>query len=187
MFVRFNAATPFTQAGTPVTDNAEGFFPIPVTAGWNMIGSVRRIRIEWLRVQVQTPDGQVRTMQQAYDARIIQNGLFSYVDGYSRTDFMDPFFGYFVKALQSCTLLIPQSNSAKAAATTAPAGKLAQRPAPSPAQVAKELEAAGLGPAATQVESTEALRSRFYRLPESPLASLLNYSNEHRAWRPGLG
>jgi len=98
----------FTKSGQPAP-NAP--FAIPVKSGWNMIGSVRRVPIEWLRVKVQTADGRTRTMQEAYDAGIIQNGIFGYVDGYSQSNFLQAFAGYFVRAFQDCTLVVPVNNT----------------------------------------------------------------------------
>jgi len=111
-FVRFDQNTAFVKAGIPADPNTP--FAIPVKEGWNMIGAVRRTRIEWLRVKVATTDGRLLTMQQAYDEGIIQNGLYGYLDGYFRSDYLEPFSGYFMRAFENCTLLVPVSNTSAA-------------------------------------------------------------------------
>ena len=145
IFVRFANPTAFAKTGVPAP-NAP--FAIPLGSGWNMIGSVRRTRIEWLRVRVATPDGATRSMQQAMDAGILQAGLFAYQDRYVLSDFMDPFAGYFVRAFQDCTLLVPVNNSASI--LTPQERRLAARHRP-PAveQVGRELAMAGIGPRPT--------------------------------------
>jgi hypothetical protein len=104
MFVRFPEATAFTKGGAAAP---AGDFALPVKTGWNLIGSVRTTRVQWLSVKVRTADGRVRTLQEAMDDRIIQNGLFGYVDGYFRSDYLEPYAGYFMRAFQDCTLLVP--------------------------------------------------------------------------------
>ncbi|HEU4753863.1 MAG TPA: hypothetical protein VFU47_12215, partial [Armatimonadota bacterium] len=143
LFVKFANPTAFTAGGTeaPPTD-----FAITLKPGWNMIGSVRRIPIEWLRVRVDTGAG-VLTMQQAMNQGIILNGLFAYIDGYFRSDFMQPFAGYFVKnkSGKNVTLLVPVDNTV-GVLTPADRRKYAVLPQPSLAAVAAELSAAGLAP-----------------------------------------
>jgi hypothetical protein len=192
MFVRFNSPTAFVRAGAPAPNVP---FSIPVQAGWNMIGSVRRQRIEWLRVKVATSDGQVRTMQQAMDSGVVGNGLFNFVDQYFRSDNMDPFVGYFMKANQDCTLIVPVNN-ASASVTPAERKRVARIPAPSLAQVAAEIEAAGLAPAASagaqygSVPAWAALAAPASRpltlvRPIGPQST--NNQFELWPWRPGLG
>lgn len=188
MFVRFNTATAFTKTGTPAPNSA---YSIPVRAGWNLIGSVRRTRIEWLRVKVATPDGNVRTMQQAMDAGIVQNGLFGFVDRYTRSDYMDPFSGYFMRAFQDCTLVVPVNNNI-GSITPEVRKKVARHAIPSLEQVAKELNAAGLG-----VESREIPRlgtrqpavnnNRLGWFSRSPLGWLLGQAADLLSWRPNFG
>ncbi len=144
MFVRFPVRSAFTNAanGAPAPDAP---FSIPLTAGWNMIGSVRRTRIEWLRVKVSTSNGQILTMQQAMQQGIVANGLWAYSDGYSQSNYMDAFAGYFVKARADCNLIVPVDNTSGAL----PGGlgaRVARLPRMSPAQVERELRAAGLAP-----------------------------------------
>ena len=143
-FVRFASPTAFTKAGAP-TPNAP--FALPIRAGWNLIGSVRRdIRIEWLRVQVLVPDRPAPlTLQEAMDQGIIQNGLFGFLGGYFRADFLEPFNGYFARAFRDCTLIIPVNNGV-AQVTPAARQKIARLPVPSLDQVAREAWQAGLGP-----------------------------------------
>ncbi|MCC2670796.1 MAG: Periplasmic component of the Tol biopolymer transport system, partial [Armatimonadetes bacterium] len=193
MFVRFDRARPFVKAGAPAPNVP---FSIPVQPGWNMIGSVRTQRVEWLRVNVATPDGQVRTMQQAMNDRIVGNGLFTYIDRYSTSNFMDPFVGYFMKANESCTLIVPPlGGGASASATAAERAKVARTPVPSLAKVAAEIEAAGLGPvaagrraAATQPEwAANATRLGYGAASWSLGAKSINNPFEFWAWKPGLG
>lgn len=108
MFVRFPTATAFTKGGNPAP---AADFPIPVRTGWNLIGSVRTTRIAWLSVKVRTADGRIRTLQEAMDDGIIQNGLFGYVDGYFRSDYLEPYAGYFMRSFQDCTLLVPNEST----------------------------------------------------------------------------
>lgn len=142
LFVRLSAPTPFTFGGTPVPDVP---FSVPVKTGWNMIGSPRRVRIDWLRVKVATGDGRTLSMQQAMDGGIIMNGLFRFADGYFRTDFLDPFEGYWTRAFQDCTLIFPVNN--QVSLDTGSPQKLASVPARSTAGLAAEIAALGLGPA----------------------------------------
>jgi len=192
MFVRFNSATAFTKAGASAPNVP---FSIPVQAGWNMVGSVRRQRIEWLRVKVATPDGQLRNMQQAMNDGVVGNGLFSFVDQYFRADNMDPFVGYFMKANQDCTLIVPVDNSS-VSVTPAERKRVARLPVPSLAQVAAEIEAAGMGPqgfASIQsgaVPAWAALSAPRLR-PVNVVRPLRPQSTSNPfelwPWRPGLG
>ena len=188
MFVRFSSPTAFTKAGA-VAPNAP--FSIPVQSGWNLIGSVRRQRIEWLRVKVATPDGNLRTMQEAMDAGVVGNGLYSFVDRYFRTDFMDPFVGYFMKANQDCTLIVPVDNRSTQT-TSRNRTKVAAKPAPSIQQVAAEIAAAGLGPKLEEpaipvwaaMSNSHLLRDR-NMMPSRTKST--NNPFELWPWRPGLG
>ncbi|MFN3648375.1 MAG: carboxypeptidase regulatory-like domain-containing protein [Armatimonadota bacterium] len=108
MFVRFARPTAFTNSGAQADPDED--VNISVRPGWNMIGSVRERRVEWLRVKVMSPDGTIRTMQQAYDDGIIQNGLWGYSDRYYLSDYMEPFAGYFMRAFQAVTLIVPPAN-----------------------------------------------------------------------------
>lgn len=187
MFVRFNNPTAFTRTGTPAPNASVS---IPVRSGWNLIGSVRRQRIEWLRVRVATGDGSVRTMQQAMDAGIIQNGLFGFVDRYQRSDYMDPFGGYFVRAFQDCTLIVPVNNQV-GSITPEVRRKVARHQAPTPEQVAAELHAAGLGPDPRSLQSPAKTKSesstRSGWFSRSPLAWIFGQIVEMFPWRPNLG
>lgn len=164
MFVRLSSPRAFFQSGTPVP-NAP--FSLPLKTGWNLIGSPFRVRIDWLRVKVQTAGGTL-SMQQAMSQGIIQNGLFGYADGYFRSDFLDPFRGYFARAFQDCTLIIPPDN-AFVATVPAERFKVAALPAPTPAQVAAELGVPGRGkaPAVRKLNRLSGPRAA------SPLSGLL--------------
>jgi carboxypeptidase family protein len=129
-FVRFPAATQFTKFGTPAPDQP---FLLPLSAEWNLIGSVRRIPIEWLRVQVLTADGFTLTMQQAQASGIIQAGLWAFTEpSYFTTNVMEPFRGYFVRVLDArgCTLIIPVNNAPNGASAAAGKKKAAVPAAP---------------------------------------------------------
>lgn len=180
MFVRLNSPRAFFKSGTPV---ANAPFSLAVKTGWNLIGTPRRVRVDWLKVKVQTNNGTI-SMQEAMNQGIIQNGLFGYVDGYFRSDFLDPFRGYFMRAFQNCTLIIPVDNTS-ASITPADRVKVAALPAPSVAQVAAELYAVGLGPAPNA--GALPVLARPYGLPQpgapSPLTGLLL----SRPWKPRAG
>jgi len=182
LFVRFNNRVAFTKSGQPAPNTP---FAIPVKSGWNMIGSVRRVPIEWLRVKVQTADGRTRTMQEAYDAGIIQNGIFGYVDGYSQSNFLQPFAGYFVRAFQDCNLIVPVNNTV-GSITPAVREKVARMPILTPAQVAKEVAAAGLGPGMVQERPEPAWR-KLFRLPFLPSSSVLLNAVDHWPWQNPAG
>jgi hypothetical protein len=143
-------------------------------------------------VKVQTADNQLLTMQQAMDAGIIQNGLFFYVDSYFRSDFMDPFVGYFVHAFQDCTLIVPTSSSASAV-TDEERAKVARHPAPSTEQVAREIEAAGMGPGRNlrhdpaQISNDTPLSTILNTGWRSALPERLTNPLEILPWRRGLG
>lgn len=171
MFVRLNSPRAFFKSGTPV---ANAPFALPVKAGWNLIGSPRRVRIDWLKVKVQTGSGTI-SMQQAMAQGIIQNGLFGYSDAYFRSDFLDPFRGYFMRAFQNCTLIIPVDNNS-ASITPAERFKVAALPAPTPAQVAAELgdPARGLKGGRGNAPGVRKLSRLPGQRANSPLAGLFN-------------
>jgi Tol biopolymer transport system component len=135
MFVRFRSRTAFAKPGGNTSD---GPFRLPVKTGWNMIGSVRKKqRIEWLKVKVQSPDGRTRTMQEAMRDGIIQAGLWGYQQGYFESDYMEPYAGYFVRALQDCTLVIPKNNQTAGVPESLQVGpRLSRGPAPAAVPVA---------------------------------------------------
>jgi hypothetical protein len=109
MFVRFKQATAFSSSGPAAP---AGPFNLAVKAGWNLIGNPRRQRVNWLDLSVRTSGGQVLTMQQAMDQGLIQNSLFGFVDSYFPSQVLDPFAGYFMRAFQDCTLIIPDPAQA---------------------------------------------------------------------------
>jgi len=145
MFVRLLSKRAFTTPGTPAP-NAP--FSIALKTGWNMIGSVRNQRIDWLRVKVVTGQGTF-SMQQALSQGILQNGLFAYVDGYFNAQALDPFQGYFVRAFQDCSIVIPVDNTS-VQVTPTDRRKVASLPVPPVEQIAREIAAAGLGPDAAR-------------------------------------
>jgi hypothetical protein len=124
-------------------------------------------------------------MQQAMERGIILNGLFGYIDGYTRSDFMQPFAGYFMKANQPCTLLIPVDNAV--AVSPAERARYAALPKPSLAQVAAELRGLGLDPAARSQGVSQPVfgpvRPAPARRQPFPTNSLL----ELWPWRPQRG
>jgi hypothetical protein len=190
MFVRFDSPTAFTKVGAPAPNVP---FDIPVHAGWNMIGSVRRTSIQWLQVDVVTQDRGVLTMQQAMDAGIVSNGLYTFVDRYFLTNNMDAFVGYFMKANQECTLRVPISNDPRRTASlNKSTTRAAARPAPSLDQVAAEIAAAGLSPQVAQPALpawAAYANTRFPRVLSTPVNATKANNNpfEFWPWRPGLG
>lgn len=188
MFVRFDRATAFTKGGA-LAPNAP--LSIPVHAGWNMIGSGRVQSIQWLNVQVATSDGNVRTMQEAMNDGIVANGLYSFVDRYFTANTLAPYLGYFMKAYQECTLIVPVTNSG-ATSSTGTRVKVASRPALTAEQAGAEIAAAGLGPkpAPARARSVSKVEraSRFYpAAARSTFSKTNNNPFELWPWRPGLG
>jgi len=185
MFVRFNTPAAFARAGSEAPNQP---FRLAVKSGWNMIGAVRKVRIEWLRVKVQPASGGELTMQEAMDRGIVQNGLFGYIDGYFRSDFLDPFNGYFMRAFQDCTLIIPVDNSSTSV-TDETRRKVARMPVPSVEEVAAGVAAAGLAPgrraAATPAAPSAGVPS--FRMVLSSLFGDPVRAIKNWYWRPGLG
>jgi hypothetical protein len=180
MFVRLFSPTPFTKSGTPAPTAP---FYINLKTGWNMIGHVRRQRIEWLRTRVLTATGNL-SLQEAMNLGIVQNGLFAYQDQYFRTDFLDPFRGYWVRVFQDCTLCIPVSNTNFGQADGRL--RLAAVPAPSAYEAGMQIWAAGLGPhpLARGGEAPPVPRTMLLRpLAPHPVQELF----EQWPWRRGLG
>lgn len=188
MFVRFDRATAFTRGGATAPSAP---FSIPVKSGWNMIGSGRLQRIQWLNVRVATSDGNVRTMQQAMDAGIVGNGLYSFVDRYFQSSVMEPYMGYFMKANQDCTLIVPVNDSIQQSRAESRA-RVATRPALTPEQAGAEIVAAGLGPQPV-VAAGPTWSTRFQDLFSPVSSRKLNVSKSNNnpfelwPWRPGLG
>lgn len=187
MFVRLDKATPFTRTGAAAPNTP---LPIPVKAGWNMIGSGRTSPIQWVNVRVATPDGVERPMQAAMDAGIVGNGIYSFMDQYFLSDTMRPFQGYYMKANQECTLIVPVSNDPQTASGSSK--RASKQAAMSLDQVAAEIAAAGLGPVPTVTGSTLRTTRSDARRSWVPAASLpFTKSNNNPfelwPWRPGLG
>ena len=111
-FVRLAEVTSFTNTGLPTPDAP---FLLPLASGWNLIGHPFTTSTAWLDVQVALTDGRVLTMQQAMAEGVILNGLFGFVDGYFQSNFLNPFAGYFCKAFQPCTLIVPAPGTPKSA------------------------------------------------------------------------
>jgi hypothetical protein len=155
-----------------------------------MIGSGRLQSIQWLNVRVRTADGE-RTMQEAMNDGIVANGLYSFVDSYFRATSLAPYLGYFMKAYQECSLIVPVTDSS-ITSSTGTRVKVVSSSAPTAEQAGAEIAAAGLGPkpvrAGSRSVSTVERASRFYPAAlKSAISKTNNNPFELWPWRPGLG
>ena len=80
-------------------------------AGWNMIGDPFPYVVDWSAVSVRQGQS-VYTVQEAADKGIIKNVLVGYAAGgyvfsFAPNGSLQPFNGYWVRALQDCDLIIP--------------------------------------------------------------------------------
>ncbi len=96
---------------------------LPVSVGWNMIGSPRRSPVDVSSLRFEIAGGEPMTYNEAVERRIIQDGVLGYCpkDGYLRREQMVPFEGYWIRALRSDGALIhfPSVNQTSAASIQA--------------------------------------------------------------------
>ena len=115
-FMQLNQAVQITKHGTSVPTTKP--FAIQVQPGWNMIGNPFPFIVNWQDTKVQVGQ-EVITQQEAIARDIIKSALWTYSNSQYRLLFqMAQWEGYWVKAVQPCTLLI--NNVANRSAKTDP-------------------------------------------------------------------
>ncbi|MDH7570338.1 MAG: FlgD immunoglobulin-like domain containing protein, partial [Armatimonadota bacterium] len=82
-------------------------FPITLRPGWNMIGNPFSFIVNWFDAKVQVGQ-EVIPLQDAISRDLVKNALWTYGNGQYRLAFqLVPWEGYWVKATQEVTLLVP--------------------------------------------------------------------------------
>jgi flagellar hook assembly protein FlgD len=81
-------------------------FNVPLNAGWNMIGNPFTFAIDWTKVKV-IDNGVVKSHDQAVADGAISSVVYGFVSGTYVLDFrLEPWLGYWVRALRNVTLQI---------------------------------------------------------------------------------
>lgn len=104
-FVQLDAASALNVAGTPV--DTSQLYAIHLLPGWNMIGNPFPFIVNWFDASVRQGT-QTMTLQDAIAAGLVKNALWTYGNGqYTLAFQLLPWQGYWVKATQDLTLLVP--------------------------------------------------------------------------------
>ena len=106
---------------------------VPLRAGWNQIGSPRQGPVNVQDLVVEVSGEQPISYQDALDANIIQDGVYgwTFADGYTLADSLQPFFGYWIRCLRADGALLRFDPVAQTAVASASA--------PSPRRAASDL------------------------------------------------
>jgi hypothetical protein len=111
-WVKLPAAAQVTLSTTAPAVNADGYFEVPLSTagnGWNTIGNPFSTTVLSTALKVRSGT-QVMTLAQAVAANLIRPTLWAYSAGtYVQSDRLVPGVGYWVRATQPVTLLIPGS------------------------------------------------------------------------------
>jgi hypothetical protein len=106
-FMYLDQAASLLKQGDPAAEGVP--YDLQLYAGWNLIGTPFVTSIDWLQVMVQVGAQAPMTMQEAIDSDIIKAGLWKYPGfgaQYQLATSLDAWYGYWVKATQSCKLII---------------------------------------------------------------------------------
>ncbi|NLC57708.1 MAG: hypothetical protein GX774_12785 [Armatimonadetes bacterium] len=104
-FLLLDKAVSLTQEGTPIDTSKPK--ALRLTAGWNMIGNPFPFAVNWFDAQVQV-GAETISLNEAISRDLIKNALWTYSNGEYRLAFqLMPWEGYWVKATQDLTVLIP--------------------------------------------------------------------------------
>ncbi len=80
---------------------------IPLSRGWNGIGSPFTKAVDFFSLKVRDQAGVVRTIQEAFSVGLVRNGLFAYgIGGYRLATSLVPFTGYWFFAEEPVTLVV---------------------------------------------------------------------------------
>ncbi|NLO72871.1 MAG: hypothetical protein GX100_02020 [candidate division WS1 bacterium] len=91
-----------------LTVNAEGLLPppgqdytVPLSLGWNMVGSPRQTPVLVTDLRVQTGTDETISFAEAINRGLVQRGFYAYTPGtgYQLADTLDPFDGYWLRCL----------------------------------------------------------------------------------------
>jgi len=108
-----------TRAGNP--------YYIPLGAGWNGIGDPFTSAVDFYSLRVRDSRGVERTIQEAFAAGQVRNGLFVYgLGGYSLATSLLPYSGYWIYAGQPVSLVVADPAQP---ALSAAAARTVERPA----------------------------------------------------------
>jgi len=111
-----------TQAQDLVSEGGRAGNPyyIPLEAGWNGIGDPFTAAVDFYSLRVRDSLGVERTIQDAFAAGQVRNGLFVYgLGGYSLATTLVPYSGYWIYAGEAVSLVVadPTQSLTSAAAT----------------------------------------------------------------------
>ncbi len=107
--------------GTTYPNSAVGIRLFAAGSGWNMIGAPFTAPVDWGTVTVRV--GAVNyTLAEAVDRQIISSVLVGFTEGdytyfVAPQGVLDPFNGYWVRAFQDCTLVVPPNFSGGSSVT----------------------------------------------------------------------
>lgn len=119
---------------TGVLEPEDRPYLVPLKAGWNQIGSPRRVAVNVRDLMIVPPNEQPVTYQQAVANGLIQDGVYGWsaLDGYTIVERLQPFAGYWIRCLKAEGVLLrfePVSGTASVASAGVAAAKA--RPSPS--------------------------------------------------------
>ncbi|MCS6949469.1 MAG: carboxypeptidase regulatory-like domain-containing protein [Armatimonadota bacterium] len=116
-FLNLNRSAVITEEGDSAPQDTP--YDIPLTPGWNLIGTPFNFTLRWLDMKVQ--DGtNVLSVQDAIARGILRSGLWTYVSGqYVLSNELRPWQGYWVRANRAVTLLIDPTTRSRSASTRA--------------------------------------------------------------------
>jgi uncharacterized repeat protein (TIGR03803 family) len=110
-WVRLSKPTDLYDVGAPAPTSA--LFPVPLQAGWNMIGDPFPTPVALAGVRVRDTLGREGTFRQAVSARVVSGTLLAYPAGATQYQeigpdgSLTPFVGCWIYAPRPCTLLVP--------------------------------------------------------------------------------
>lgn len=117
-WVRLPGPTDVTRQGATGPDPA----PIPMEAGWNLIGAPHPQLIDFYTARVVDRTGLSRSMQEALAQGLIEGGMFAYLlGGYQNTSVFNPWVGTWLKASRPLTLWVSREGALATPAQARPA------------------------------------------------------------------
>lgn len=115
-FLNLNRSAVITEEGDSAPQDVA--YDIPLSAGWNLIGTPFNFSLRWLDMKVR--DGAtVLSVQEAIARGILRSGLWTYVGGqYALSNELRPWQGYWVRANRAVTLLMDPAGRVSRSAPT---------------------------------------------------------------------
>jgi hypothetical protein len=101
--------------GNPATSP----YLVPLGVGWNGVGNPFPSPVDFYDLKVRDSLGVVRTIQDAFSAGLLRNGLFRYVSAfgsYQLATTLEPYTGYWLYALQPISLVVEDPDATATAA-----------------------------------------------------------------------